>query len=153
MDCWLNKAYISSDRKVEKNTPRFHSRHLLRGARPHQALGWDSYIFPCFAESELFLINVSTTFSCLILFILNHLCEVYDCPNYANILLTGDLLTQMKCQGQEEAHMHLTVSPASPLRDVDGLLCDRKNKCKSNQNNYIFTNRKSLRQKMTHLRA
>lgn len=72
---------------------------------------------------------------------------MYDCPNYANILVTGDMLAQMKFQEQEEARMHLTVNPASHLRDVDGLLCDRKNKCKSNQNNYSFMNRKSLRQK------
>lgn len=43
------------------------------------------------------------------LFILNHFCEVYDCSNYANILVTSGLLTQIKCQGQEEACMRLRI--------------------------------------------
>lgn len=44
--------------------------------------------------------------------------------------------------------MPLTVNPASHLRDVGVVLCDRKNKCKSNQNNYIFYEQKKFETKI-----
>lgn len=70
---------------------------------------------------------------------------MYGSPNSANISVAGHLPIEVKRLGEGEACACLIVKAASRLRDVDGPLCERKNKCRSKPSNYICMNRESLR--------
>ena len=71
----------------------------------------------------------------------------YNSLSYANILVAGYFLIEVKSWGEQKACACLTVNRASHLRGAGVPLCKGKNKCKSTPINYIFMNRKSLRQK------